>query len=174
MKRPALEMAVRRPRKPEASPTVPPLQTHSEQLTIAPRTARRSRERSPGQLGTGPWRPSSTWSNACAWQAIGNWRRRFNLPPQQAGVGAAQCDVNGGDGDDEPADGGRGLPRALRRPQGCELRSARAGSLCAGVLHHGEYRLHAGLERAAQLAPEDPIVRCVVASVPPRMWRWLR
>ncbi len=38
---------------------------------------------------------------------------------------------------------GRRLPRALRRPQGLELRPARAGPLRAGVLHGGQDRLHA-------------------------------
>ena len=53
-------------------------------------------------------------------------------------------------GDDQPADGGRRLSRALRRPQRLVLRPARAGPLRGGVLHDGEDDLHAaGLTRAA-------------------------
>ena len=53
------------------------------------------------------------------------------FPPQQPGR----------HGDGQPAHRRCGLPRPLRRPQGLELRAARAGALCAGVLHGGEDRL---------------------------------
>ncbi len=41
-------------------------------------------------------------------------------------------------GDGEPADRRRRLPRAVRRPEGIELRLARTGPLCRGVLHAGQ------------------------------------
>ena len=47
-------------------------------------------------------------------------------------------------GDDQPADGGRRLPRAVRRPKRLVLWRARAGALCGGVLHGGEDDLSAG------------------------------
>ena len=53
-----------------------------------------------------------------------------------------QAQRRGGHGDGEPGDGGRRLPRALRRAQGVELRPARAGALRGGVLHHRQDRLH--------------------------------
>ncbi len=40
---------------------------------------------------------------------------------------------------------GGGLPRAVWRPQGQQLRLARARPLCRRVLHHGEDGLHPGL-----------------------------
>ena len=41
-------------------------------------------------------------------------------------------------GDGEPADRRRGLSRAVRRAEGIELRLARAGALCGGVLYAGQ------------------------------------
>ena len=43
--------------------------------------------------------------------------------------------ARGRHGDGQPADRRRRLPRAVRRPQGLELRPARAGPLRRGVLH---------------------------------------
>ena len=57
-------------------------------------------------------------------------------------------------GDGQPADGGRRLSRALRRPQRLLLRPARAGPLRGGVLHDGEDDLHAaGLTRGGMENP---------------------
>ena len=52
----------------------------------------------------------------------------------------AQQRVRHGDG--QSADRRRRLSRAVRRPEGLELRRPRAGLLCARVLHHGEDRLY--------------------------------
>ena len=45
-------------------------------------------------------------------------------------------------GDGEPADRGARLSRSLRWPEEVELRPARAGNVCEGVLHDREDRLH--------------------------------
>ncbi|MHC2537582.1 acyl-CoA reductase-like NAD-dependent aldehyde dehydrogenase [Bradyrhizobium diazoefficiens] len=52
----------------------------------------------------------------------------------------AQQRVRHGDG--QPADRRRRLSRAVRRPEGLELRRPRAGLLCPRVLHDGEDRLY--------------------------------
>ena len=63
---------------------------------------------------------------------------RGAFPPQQPGR----------HGDGESAHRGRGLSRAVRRPQGFQLWPARAGPLCGGVLHDGED----GVRRGAGLS----------------------
>ncbi len=68
---------------------------------------------------------------------------RGALPPQQPGR----------HGDGEPAHRGRGLPRAVRRAQGLELRPARAGALRRGVLHHGEDRVRGGTGLGREAGP---------------------
>ena len=63
-------------------------------------------------------------------------------------------------GDDQPADGGRRLSRALRRPEGLLLRPARAGPLRGGVLYGGEDDLPAArfeAERWCGRRPLDPL-----------------
>ena len=62
-------------------------------------------------------------------------------------------------GDDQPADRGRRLPRALRRPEGFELRRARAGTSRGGLLHGHQDGLYAGL------------ISCPAASAPRHRWR---
>lgn len=57
---------------------------------------------------------------------------------------AFQAQCGSGHGDGQRADGGRRFPRALRRPQGLELRTQGAGHLCQGVLHAGEDGLYRG------------------------------
>ena len=56
---------------------------------------------------------------------------RGHLHDQPEARHAFQAQRRGRHGDGEPADGGRRLPRAVRRPQGLELRPARAGALRA-------------------------------------------
>ncbi len=60
---------------------------------------------------------------------------------------ALQAARAGGDGDGQPADGGRRLSRAVRRAQRLELRHARAGSLRGRVLHDGQDGVHRALTR---------------------------
>ena len=55
---------------------------------------------------------------------------------------AFQAPLPGRDGDGEPADRRRGLPRAIRRSQGQQLWSQGAGPLRAGVLHRREDGVH--------------------------------
>ena len=64
---------------------------------------------------------------------------------------ALQAPCAGGHGDGQPADRGRRLSRAVRRPQGFELRPARTGSLRGRVLHDGQDHLHRTM-RASRLA----------------------
>ena len=64
-----------------------------------------------------------------------------------------QAQQRGRHGDGEPAHRRRRLPRAVRRPQRLVLRTARAGPLRAGVLHHRQDRLH--LRRQRALRAED-------------------
>ena len=61
--------------------------------------------------------------------------------------GAVPRRAPGRDRHGEPADRGRRLPRALRRPKGIELWAARAGPVRGRVLHHCQDGLHAGLNR---------------------------
>ena len=53
-----------------------------------------------------------------------------------------QAELEGRHGDGEPADGGRGLPRAVRRTRREQPRAARAGHGRRRVLHDVEDRLH--------------------------------
>ena len=62
---------------------------------------------------------------------------------------ALQAQRRGRHGDGQPADRRRRLSRAVRRPQGLELRPARAGPLRGGVLHDGEDGLHGAVDEAA-------------------------
>ena len=62
------------------------------------------------------------------------------IEPQACHAFQAQFGSRHGDG--QSADGGRRLPCSLRRPQGIELRPARTGPLCSGILHHGKDRLY--------------------------------
>ena len=55
----------------------------------------------------------------------------------------------GRDGDGEPADRGRRLPRAVRRPERVQLRAPRAGALRGGVLYDGENDLHRAVTRSS-------------------------
>jgi aldehyde dehydrogenase (NAD+) len=59
---------------------------------------------------------------------------------------AVQALRAGGHGDGQPAHRGRGLPRALRRPQGLQPWAARAGTLRGRVLHDGQNGLCAGVK----------------------------
>jgi len=58
-----------------------------------------------------------------------------------------QAPRRGRHGHGQPADRRRGSARAVRWPQGLQLRAARAGSLCCGVLYDGQDRLYLGLGR---------------------------
>ena len=58
---------------------------------------------------------------------------------------ALQAQRRGRHGDGQCADSRCRFPRAVRRPQGLELRAARTGPLRRRVLHHGQDGLHAGL-----------------------------
>lgn len=77
-------------------------------------------------------------------------RHRHHQPEVRHPLQALQP---GRHGDGQPAHGGRGLPRALRRAQGQQLRPARAGPLRAGVLHDGEDGVHTGLSFGPMLGP---------------------
>ena len=79
-------------------------------------------------------------------------RRRDDLAQARLALPSPRA---GRDGDGESPHGGRRLPRALRRPQGLELRSARAGTLCRRVLHDREDHLHRALTERVPSARTD-------------------
>ncbi len=78
-------------------------------------------------------------------------RRHRHLEPEACQP--FQAGQPGRHGDGEPADRGRGLSRAVRRPGGLQLRPARAGPLRRGVLHRGG-------RPPIRSRPERPLVRC--------------
>ncbi len=78
---------------------------------------------------------------------------------------AFQAQRRGRHGDGQPADGGRRLPRAVRRPEGLELRPARAGRLRRGVLHHGEDGLHAGLRSDIAILEDRRVIARAMEDV---------